>query len=657
MASQEPPDPDVGSLKSRYADLRDDDDAIEVADFDGFQEASCLPDSGDSPVISMETSDVLDGTWFRANGQSKRIRAGSDVSACGSDGVEPVVDSPPKRMRQQQKSLLANKTTLSRGLQTTVLISQEDLDRGTLLGASSKKFSLDPIAISKSLKTLGFDETQVKDIRINKHRNLVAIEFVTPECSGISVLLDNQSFGPFAVKCYRPAVDSVDVSWGVIGPLHFDIDLDELLSEISCEGFQVVRLLRLPRFASGKKEDSLSVKIGFSGPELPRSVKLGLMSFPVRVFNEPPLRCYRCQRPGHMASGCNAPRRCVVCSADHRKEECTASHPLCANCKGPHSASSKDCTFNQDAKRVQQLVKQGMTYRSATRKVTVDRREIQVGPDFGGSPTHVSVSQSTSPPQFPTQDNSYSAALTGGGVDSLGPQIVSTVADVHQSQGSYYIPRRYPRVPAATFVDVVSPSAATPVTPAPLIVPSAAEALCQSTWEKTIMEKCETLIMQKLGNFLKICEKSLIDKCEKVLLGKCESRLVKVCSDKCSSAMVQQCEDKLLSKCEDAIATTVSSLFTKMSGLLVELFALNLAKEGQQERKLLLIGLIRNHFGSNISEPLLQQHQNVKSTGTVAPSPAATPSAVSKAVRGVPGAQEPKTKSHGVATSRTSRKP
>ena len=663
MASQEPET--VDSLKSRYADLCDEDETPgELADFDGFQEAAPPQISEDEPIISMETSDVLDhdGTWFRANVQSKRIRnrSSSGTVNSGSDDPESAETTRPKKKRQPHASLFTNKTAMSSGLQTTVLIAQEDMDRDSLLGASSKPMSHDPLAISKSLTSMNLDQLQVKDVRINRRRNLVAVEFKNSECAGIALLLEQQTFGPFAVKCYRPAVDSKDVCWGVIGPVHLDVGLDDLFSEIHCEDFQVLHVFRLSKFSTGRKEDSLSIKIGFSGTVLPQNVKVGFMSFPVRAFNEPPLRCYRCQRPGHMASGCTAPRRCVICGGDHRKEDCMATAPRCANCRGPHSASSKDCSFNQDAKRVQQLVKQGMTYRSAARRVTRDRQEIQVAPPFAESPRHFSVSQANTSPQEITQSTGYRDALTQSAVKSVGPRLVHAAADVHQSQGSYYIPRRYPRVPAATFVATAasplhSQSVSVPLSPAPVVVAAPAEsAPSQSSWEEALLDKCEALISRNLEQILKVWEEKLLSRCESALLNTCEPRLLAVCKEKSFTSVVQQCEQALVDKCENAISATVSSLFTKMSALLVELFSLNFVNEGQHERQLLLIGLIRNHFGPTISEPLLQKQQKVASAAL---SPTVASGTTSKAVRPVLSSQSQKTKSNSSASSRPARKP
>ena len=76
----------------------------------------------------------------------------------------------------------------------------------------------------------------------------------------------------------------------------------------------------------------------------------------------PPLRCTRCQGIGHGKFRCTKPFRCCHCAGPHPTMTCPnwaaivqgAAARKCANCKGPHGASSRSCpTFKSafDQKR------------------------------------------------------------------------------------------------------------------------------------------------------------------------------------------------------------------------------------------------------------------------------------------------------------------
>ena len=77
-----------------------------------------------------------------------------------------------------------------------------------------------------------------------------------------------------------------------------------------------------------------------------------LGKFFVRPFVTKPVRCYPCQRFGHLAAACLAKKeRCSMCSGHHRTQQClgkiqnSESVDLkCANCGEKHSANSNHCS-------------------------------------------------------------------------------------------------------------------------------------------------------------------------------------------------------------------------------------------------------------------------------------------------------------------------
>ncbi|GIY71190.1 nucleic-acid-binding protein from transposon X-element [Caerostris darwini] len=58
-------------------------------------------------------------------------------------------------------------------------------------------------------------------------------------------------------------------------------------------------------------------------------------------------QCHRCQLFGHSGINCRLPARCVKCAGPHLTGECLHTtkmeNPVCANCKGPHPASYREC--------------------------------------------------------------------------------------------------------------------------------------------------------------------------------------------------------------------------------------------------------------------------------------------------------------------------
>ena len=113
----------------------------------------------------------------------------------------------------------------------------------------------------------------------------------------------------------------------------------------------------------------MSVRVDFSGNNLTERVYIESIAFRVRKYNLPPLRCYRCQRFGHMSSGCKKPQTCNICAGNHSMENCTATIKLCANCHGPHVASSGECQYNKDAVEIEKIRGTGIPFLEARRQV------------------------------------------------------------------------------------------------------------------------------------------------------------------------------------------------------------------------------------------------------------------------------------------------
>lgn len=107
---------------------------------------------------------------------------------------------------------------------------------------------------------------------------------------------------------------------GVITGIPVDEDLDKLKRCIN--GGEVSNVKRLLKTINGERVSSLSVLLEFQEAVLPDRVKIECMSFPVRAYVPSPLRCYKCQRYGHIAAVCKGRQRCPKCGGEHRFEEC-----------------------------------------------------------------------------------------------------------------------------------------------------------------------------------------------------------------------------------------------------------------------------------------------------------------------------------------------
>jgi hypothetical protein len=170
-----------------------------------------------------------------------------------------------------------------------------------------------------------------------------------------------------------------------------------------------------------KEDNSLVLKLEFEGNQIPDKVLFGFISYKVRMYNPPPLQCHRCQQPGHLSSGCTARECCLLCAGSHSKNVCISTTHKCANCGKPLIASNKECQYNIQAKAIDTVKRDGMSYDSARRQTNLMLTNHQPTRNTNKS---LNDQVAKSLPQSRT-------------LKETPIQTTSVQADVHRSQGSY----------------------------------------------------------------------------------------------------------------------------------------------------------------------------------------------------------------------------
>lgn len=103
---------------------------------------------------------------------------------------------------------------------------------------------------------------------------------------------------------------------------------------------------------------------------VPESIKIGYIHCKVHEFIPQPLRCFKCQRFGHVASGCRGKEKCLTCGGEHNVRTCETENQKCSNCGGSHKANSKECPVYQKEKlTIEVKVTQKVSYAEATKRV------------------------------------------------------------------------------------------------------------------------------------------------------------------------------------------------------------------------------------------------------------------------------------------------
>ncbi|MEE9605316.1 MAG: hypothetical protein V3V70_07070 [Candidatus Scalindua sp.] len=154
---------------------------------------------------------------------------------------------------------------------------------------------------------------------------------------------------------------------GIIHGVHKDITEKSIVKAL-----QVEKADRHTRFnrEKGEREQTTSVILYFKDTQLPERVFLGFQSFKVQQFINSPIRCFKCQRFGHIADRCRNSLRCSKCGGNHQYSDCTREDPECVSCGQMHSAAYRGCPVYRAEFEVQRYrVQNKVSYAEAAKVV------------------------------------------------------------------------------------------------------------------------------------------------------------------------------------------------------------------------------------------------------------------------------------------------
>ena len=86
-----------------------------------------------------------------------------------------------------------------------------------------------------------------------------------------------------------------------------------------------------------------------------------------------PLRCFKCNRYGHVTGHCRGKLHCSSCGGEHKYSVCSAAAPKCPNCEGGHSANDKICPRYKRETEIQIKTEAKLSYADACKAHGIGR--------------------------------------------------------------------------------------------------------------------------------------------------------------------------------------------------------------------------------------------------------------------------------------------
>ena len=129
----------------------------------------------------------------------------------------------------------------------------------------------------------------------------------------------------------------------------------------------------------GTKRKTGHIILTFRRAQLPAELKAGFLPCKVYPYIPNPMRCYKCQKFGHLSGFCKSRDTiCATCGEKEHDEADCLNPPCCVNCKGEHPSNSRDCPTWKAEKEIQKIkINRDLSYKDAKKAYEVETAHSQ----------------------------------------------------------------------------------------------------------------------------------------------------------------------------------------------------------------------------------------------------------------------------------------
>ena len=279
-----------------------------------------------------------------------------------------------KRLRSESEDSDSSEISMKKHIPTQPNISQSQTSVIQVVFAESTEVNLskvNPIYVAQTINDLVG--------RVDKVYNTQNGLKILCNKRQASLFKKEQKFGKYGCKFtikdnndFKPKVK------GIIHGIPLDTNIFDIEKELKVQNslVDIEKVFRLQKFdkIQDRKTDTESIIIVYNSEIVfPSYLYLGYRRLTVKEFIPHPVRCYKCQRFGHISKNCRGKQICPFCGDNHSFDKCqNRDNKKCSNCGGSHSAGFKGCLLFVKAKKIKEFSHQkNITYAEATKQINL----------------------------------------------------------------------------------------------------------------------------------------------------------------------------------------------------------------------------------------------------------------------------------------------
>ncbi|KAL9875090.1 uncharacterized protein ACN427_013357 isoform 1-T4 [Glossina fuscipes fuscipes] len=181
----------------------------------------------------------------------------------------------------------------------------------------------------------------------------------------------NNDFGPKSCKAYIPRIFTE--KFGIVKNIPPSIKEEDFLNSATSD-IEIISVTRILRRDPADREMFIptnSLKIGFKGKLIPKSIKFNYCNIPVDYFIPSVRLCYNCGRFGHIAKFCKSKEsRCLNCG---KSPACPTDSCLSIKCLGcgslDHNVTFRECSKRKKEENLKKILTiQNLSFREYKEK-------------------------------------------------------------------------------------------------------------------------------------------------------------------------------------------------------------------------------------------------------------------------------------------------